>query len=830
MRTGKILTFIILVLLLSVSALAEKGPVPDKVYFDVRMNEDIAIRDVAEGKSDIFYYGIDYPRLLGLDQKILNNLEIYHSPAGTWSIQFNPYPNEKPYTFELDGKTIFNPFAIREIRFAMNFLINRQYVIDEILNGGGGHMFSVATPGQPGTYKYNLISAKFGFTPEGDEERALADIEAAMKKASQLPENKGKLKKEGKWWTYNGEPVTVKFFIRVDDPNGRMKLGEYMTQQIEKAGIKVEKLLWDRSKTWGVVYGGNPEKWEYTIYTEGWSAGATRKYWEHIVAQMYAPWYGYMPGGYGDGWKYKHDLLDELTQKAYNGKYMTEDEYWDLTLRAQEIGLKESVRIYIAYQNSYYVANKDRFNKRFAYGLGDGLSKYTLVTADTKDGIVRATQYSAKGSLFMSAWDPVGPDGFSDTYSEYIAAPLYDPPVFESPSTADTTFCRAYPIEVVSKPKRAEDGSITGEIEVPADAKLYDPVKEEWVEIGEGKTAISKGVYGLRLGKYHHGIPISLVDYLYADAFVEEWIKEDFEDDPYYSEGYEAYMGGMDTSVATVYDFENEQVISYFDYHFPGDKNRVAYRGAPSWSVSPDPSIGVAWEIVEAMARMVVDGGASGKNYVFAQGIEGAYEVDAIRPSCVADIRAELEEMIAEKHVPVSIKDFITPGEAVERYQAAIDFIDKYGHAYISNGPFYMSDIDYDANFVELSAFRDESYPFEPGYWMEALKSVRLSIERVGVPVMVEKGEQVLITANVSETVYPNDESNPASTGNVKVILVTNEGEKEFEAEAVKDGVFRAVIPGDVTAELEPGSYTVVTIAEAENALPSTKSSSIVIY
>src|SRR5690554_7880843 len=95
------------------------------------------------------------------------------------------------------------------------------------------------------------------------------------------------------------------------------------------------------------------------------------------------------------------------------------------------------------------------------------------------------------------------------------------------------------------------------------------------------------------------------------------------------------------------------------------------------------------------MARMVVNGGASGQEYAFASGIEGTDEVDTIRPTCVADIRAELEAMIADRHIPVYIEDFITAEEAVSRYQAAIDFIDEYGHAYISNGPFIITDIDF---------------------------------------------------------------------------------------------------------------------------------------
>lgn len=822
--------FVVLVLLISVSiCAAEKGPIPDKVYFDVRMQEDIGIRDTAEGQSDIFYYGIDGSLFNGLDDKTLSKLDVYSVPSGSWSLSLNPYPNEEPYYFEKDEETIFNPFAIRDLRFALNFLINRQYIVDEIMDGAGGPMYSMATPGQPGTYRYNLVANKFGFTPEGDEEKALADIDNAMQKAAELPENQGRLKKEDDMWTFDGEPVTIKFYIRVDDPNGRMKVGEYLTQQLEKAGIGVEQLLWDRSKAWGVVYSGNPEDWEYSLYTEGWGAGATRRYWEHIVAQMYAPWYGYMPGGFGDGWKYKHEKLDEMTQNAYNGNFLTEEEYWDLALGGMEIGLKEAVRVYIGYQEQYFVANKSSFEERFAYGLGDGLCKHTLVTADTEDGIVRATQFSSKGNLFMSAWNPVGPDGFSDTYSNYIVNPLYDQPAFESPSTAYYEFNRAVPQDIESDVSRNEEGEVVGNIEVPADAVEYDSAAKAWVEVGEDKTAYTRGVYEFRFSNYHHGIPMSLVDYLYGEAFQEEWINKDSEDDPYYDDGYSSYLGGMDVGVGTVYDFENERIINYFDYHFPADENRVAGRGAPGWSVSANPNIGISWEITEALARIVVNGGDSGERYAFS-GVEGTVQVDVIRPSCVKDIVAELEAMIEEKHVPVSIEDYITEEEAVERYQAALDFIEEYDHAYISNGPFYLSDIDFDANFIELSAFRDESYPFEPGYWKEKLKVTRLSVENMELPSMVAAGEDIEVDVFVDSIVYPDSEGELAEEGNVKILFITDDQEYEFEAAPTIPGVFLGKVPGNITEDLEAGSYTVMAIATAEGAMPSTRTTNIVVY
>ncbi|GAF74350.1 unnamed protein product, partial [marine sediment metagenome] len=447
-RKTVILCLLSLIILVSLttSVLAEvKGPIVNKVYINARMKEEIGLKDAAEGLTDIFFWGVNGPTIMGLDQTTRDKLDIYAVPSGSWSLNFNPVPNAAPYIVKVEDKEFFNPFAIREVRFAMNDLIDRKYLVDEILGGAGGPMFTFATPGQPGTYKYNLVANRLGFTPEGNEKKAIEEITEALQRAAALPELQGRLAKQGEWWNFDGELVTINFLIRVDDPQGRMKEGEYVASQIEKAGIKVERLLWDRVKCIETAYYSDPADYQWNIYTEGWGAGATRAFWEHIVAQMYAPWYGYMAGGPDNKWHYENDEIDRLTEKAYTGNFLTEEEYWDTVLEALDLALKDACRIYVAYQMDYYATNKDSFNKRMCYGLGDGLNEWSLITADTKNKELRITEFSAKGALFMSAWDPIGTEGFNDEYSLVIAQPLSERGSFESPASAIAIPLRAIP-------------------------------------------------------------------------------------------------------------------------------------------------------------------------------------------------------------------------------------------------------------------------------------------------------------------------------------------------------------------------------------------------
>ena len=316
------------------------------------------------------------------------------------------------------------------------------------------------------------------------------------------------------YWTYNGKPITIKFIIRVDDPQGRLPAGRYVADQLEKAGIKVERLEYDRSKAGKMVYGGDPAAYEWTMYTEGWGAGATRRWWDVSICQMYAPYYGYMPGGATEGfWNYQQDEIDKLAQKSYNGWFLTAEEYWNDNLKAQELGLTEAVRIWVCSQMQYYVANKDRVTNRFAYGLGDGLNGWSFITADVKpndkgEKILRVTQYSAKGGLFMSAWDPVGVDGFSDVYASFIVDECTMREYFEAPNTAaDTPYLLKWDLKDVKTnvgPDTTGDGKPEGIIDVPANAVKYDSATKTWEKVGPGVKSYSTAKYtdhGLHLAR-----------------------------------------------------------------------------------------------------------------------------------------------------------------------------------------------------------------------------------------------------------------------------------------------------------------------------------------
>jgi len=857
MKKSLVAMAVALCLAAALGAQAKVGPIADKIIFDVRMDQSIGIKDTVAGKTDVFFYGLDGKTFRSISAADRAKLDVYAIPSGSWSLLINNIPNKAPYTVTTkDGVTQFNPLAITKVRYAMNWLIDRKKIVDEILLGDGEPMFTPMTPGQPGTYRYNLIAAKLGMSNRGNEKKAIADIEAAMQEAAALPENKGKLVKAGQWWNYDGKPVTVKFMIRVDDPTGRLLEGRYIADQIEKCGIKVERMEIDRSKAGKMAYYSDPADYSWGIYTEGWGAGATRAWWDVTISQMYAPYYGYMPGGATEGfWNYQNKEIDDLAQKSGNGWFLTADEYWKDNLHATELGMKEAVRIYIADQIQYFIANKARFNGNMLYGLGDGLNDWSLRSADVKpvngQKVLHATQFSARGGLFMSAWDPIGVDGFSDTYSSIIQA-CTDMSTIEAPNNAKDTMLR-----VKWSPKSLQTKIVSGgagkaplgQIPVPSTALIYDSAKQQWVsgeeyviKDGKGsytaapaKKAYSKVTASYIPGKWHSGQPITTADIMYANAFQFDWSTKDGADDKNYEDGYASqYQSSLETLKGISVNKDGSYTV-YYNYNWPMDADRAAATGAGT--ISPkagNPGRGtlVSWEITEALAKMVTEGSKSGTAYTFASDAS-LTEVDVINPKCVSDIKAKLEDFIAKKYVPASIKRWVTPSQAAARYQAAINFIDRYGNAYISNGPYFISKVDYKANYIEFSAFRDASYPYKSDYWPKTFKMDYTRIEDVKIPATVQKSKDLMVSVMVSTLSYPADRARTSDAKTeVSVSLeLANGKEKTYSAKYSRPGTFVATIPSKDLAGLKPGAYTVVVLSSlGKNDSPAVSSETIVVF
>jgi len=834
------------------AARANKGPIVDKILVDAKTQEDIAIKDVAEGKSDVFWYSTNGSTYKALPDDVKAKLETYAVPESSWSLLFNPYPNQAPYTAKTkDGKTAFNPFAIREVRFAMNLLINRKQIIDEILSGAGQAKMTPVTGGQPNSGRYATIASKLGITETGNEAKALADMDSAIQAAAALPENKGKLVKKDKWWTYGGKAVEINFLIRVDDPNGRLKEGRYIADQIEKAGIKVNRQEYDRSKCSQIYRNGDPKDYQWNIYTEGWGGGQTYAFWESNISQFYGPWFAQMPGGGNAGqWNYTNSELDALTSAAYNGRVKDTEDYYAKCAKATEMGLKEAVRVFVVDSTSYFLASKDRFNGRMAYGIGDGLNRVSSLTADVKPDaagefkgqkVLRVSEFSARGGLFMSSWDPIGPDGFADTYTKVVSSPPSDMEYDFSPVTGMCLPLRASAKDFKAVPA-FEGDKMVGTIPVPPEAVIWNALTQKWesdavfVDKGDGKygyakrgdkpeygKAVASAKFSFSYAKWHDGRMMDQNDYRYALALPYNVSVKKNEGDKTYEESYSvAISPNLVRSKGVVFN-KDGTITAYGDAYYPMDPVYNASLICPSLMVEASQYQAiVSWPVLEAIEGVVADG----KYVVNSNG--DFTEVDVIAEKCVADLKAKLAEYVASKHVPACLEGYVKADDAVKAYQSAIAFIDKYKHAYISNGGFILEKYDAATNSVVLGATPFSDYPLAKGEMVKkvATSYARINSIKVGT---FKKDADVAVDVAVAEVAYPANKAKAASKANVKVTLVADK-DYAYEAKSSKAGFFSAQIPAKDLAALKAGTYTLVVEASLGAESGATESSSLIVF
>ena len=386
---------------------------------------------------------------------------------------------------------------------------------------------------------------------------------------------------------------------------------------------------------------------------------------------------------------------------------------------------------------------------------------------------------------------------------------------------------------------------MVGKIRVPADAVLWNAQDQKWesglvyadlkgngTSFGYTKTdaitAFSRGTFTFKFGKWHHGRPVDINDYRYALALPYDVSFKKGPDDRVFEAEYAGTVNpNLVRSKGIVFN-KDGTLTSYADVNYPMDQSELARLLCPSLMVAgANYGTMVPWEILEGVKGIVSEGSASRTAWSYNSNADFT-EVDLLSQKCVADLKAKLRDFIDAERVPAALRGFITPAEAVKDYRLTLDFMEKHGHGYISNGGFILDSFDPANNTAVLVANRDPSYPYAKGYFAKALASRFARIDAIKVPVY-RKGESLAVGVTVSQVAFPANTSRPAGRADVKVTLV---GDKQTTALArlVKPGSFEAVIPSAALSGLPPGSYTLIVEASLGGGGGAVDTASLIVF
>ena len=747
---------------------AEKNTYFDSIKFIQYLDENTALEEVRNGNLDMYYYRIPSDRLENVKSR--EGLNVFDSAAGSYSILVNPAETEK-----------FNPFSIREIRFSLNYLVDRKLIVNELMSGYGAPQISQYGPFDPSYLSIiqQLESFNFRYNPTLAEEIIEKNLT-----------EKGGIKEDGKW-KINGESIEIIIFIRSDDPV-RKSIGEILSSELERVGFNVKKDYGDLNKAFVVVYGSNPADLKWSLYTEGWNKSAFVKYDSVGLGQMYAPWFGNMPGNnVPEYWNYQNDLLDSLTQKIYTGDFHSEIERNQLIQQAIVEGVNESVRIFLASKVDQYVVNEKIEGVVNDFGTGIP-SRFTPINSRSdKDELKIGVK-----QIYQGAWNPVG--GLSDSYSRQIWSIISDPVTFPHPFTGE--------ILPIRGDWKVESAGPDGKLDLPDDAIIWDPSTQQWKNVPSDAQAISKVTFDLKFSKWHNGQKMDMKDILYSLYFTEEWGTQTDENDKTFDSEYTPRAAQSVDTLIGVRPIDDDTIEVYVDFwHF--DEAEIA-EWASLWNTMP-------WEIMSAMEKGVIDGkisfsrsGATSKDVNW---------VSLIIPNDANLIRNYLDKFKQDQYIPAPLKYLDSDFKYFDdRYSASSEWILKNNHAIISNGPYYLKSYSPESRTISVSAFDDDSYPFKKGNWKEFEKT---NFPEIQIPKLIQKNEGLEF------------EINSTNADSILYFLNNNDGELVDSKTINVEGDSTTIkISGETTKNLKSGANDLKIFALSNSVLkPDFYSSSFLV-
>ena len=156
---------------------------------------------------------------------------------------------------------VLNPFSDQQMREAINWMIDRDYVSQEIFGGLADPMYTVLDTFAPDYARYaaaiGTVIAKYGFNM--DKAQQVVDERMAALGATKGTDGK---------WEYKGKPVVIKGLIRTEDK--RKEIGDYFANQLEKVGFTVDRMYKVRKEASPIWNNPSWDTCDFHYYTAGW--------------------------------------------------------------------------------------------------------------------------------------------------------------------------------------------------------------------------------------------------------------------------------------------------------------------------------------------------------------------------------------------------------------------------------------------------------------------------------------------------------------------------------------------------------------------------------
>jgi peptide/nickel transport system substrate-binding protein len=776
---------------------------------------DSAISQVQAGAIDFFSFNLASDKLAAIKQANLGHTQSF---GGDYGISLNPAV--------FTNASVLNPFSDHKIREAMNWLIDRNYINQEIYGGGSlPKLFGITT--QLVEYT-NLIA-----TARALETKYAYNLDKAKGVISTEMQGLGAtLGSDGKW-QFKNKPVTLIFLIRSDGDGTRKPMGDYVANQLEAVGFTVDRQYKKSSEAFPIWQGTDAKDGKWNLYTAGYlPTGLTRD--ERANFQQY-----YLNTSVQASEPFLSNVADPEFQKLGDdlaqGNFTTKDARDQMMAKALDLSLQDSLFVWVVDQQVYSPYNP---NVSVTYDLAAGfeasfMGNYNLRFKDKEGGVMKI----GTNDLFTQPWNTIGGSNWVWDANIMRATSM------GTASTIGSAGLMGDPYTGLAWPQRIESAEFdyqkglpitqsldwlkvnpVDQISVPADAWVdWDATKQTFITAGEkfpnGTTAKTKSIVTFpadlfKTVKWHDGSPLSVADFVMSTIIFFDRAKKE---SPVYDE---AAVPGFE---ATLPSFKGIRFVStdplVIEYYSDAYNADAELNILPNWPSSPTGLSGEnSWEIL-AVSNLAEAAGelAYSSDKADAKKIE---QMSWVGGPSLEILAKHLDEAAGESLIPYAptMSKYLTKEEADLRYANLKKWYTDHGHFWVGTGPYYLDKVFTTEKSLVLKNFTD--FPDTADRWA-AFSSPKLATPVLDGPGQVTAGQEADfdVTVDLNDAPYPSKDIKQ-----VKYILYDTTGAVVAvgDAEAVGEGQYQVKLDANATSKLQTGSAKLeVAIVPIPVAIPA---------
>jgi peptide/nickel transport system substrate-binding protein len=803
---GTVIILLISLTLSSAEGAEDKNPAnllslalsrPNAIWVEEEPSAANAITRLENGELDV-YAGLIRDPALAQQIEASPNLAGYYLYGRYHELTFNP----SGPIFAGTGK--LNPFAVPRVREAMNYLVDREHIAQNIV----GRMAI------PRWHALNTVSNDYA---------ALADVARALELTygynkslaaqiiSQEMSALGAVKVNN-LWHYAGEPVEIILLIRTEDE--RLAIGNYLGDQLEELGFAVIRDYRDEASAGPIWFGGDPAEGAFHIYTGSWIQVG----WPRDLAGNFA--FFYTDRGFSVPlWQAYVNVPEfyDLARRLDEHEFASLEERRQMMAEALAWAMEDAHRVWLV---DYHYITARRAEVGYASDLYGGLTRNWL-WPHTLQGASNSLTLGVPEFL-TNPWNPLDGINWQLDWDMMLIRATGDADAVPDPYTG-----LAWPQRILSATVVVQAGMVTTStlpwldlqfapsITVPDDAWVdWNATEKRFVTAAEvytePQTALLKSIVYYPADLYdtvtwHDGSPFSPADVVLNMILTFDRAKEE-------SSVYDDFQVGAYNTFMS--NFKGLRILSTQPLvieHYSNAYELHAERSVISWWPFYRRGPG-AWHNLALGLRAEAAGEA-------AFGLAKADWNDVPQLNYVTGptldlLATQLTAAQATNYIPYAptLNQYITSSEAAERWHNLVDWYANRDHFWLGTGPFYLEAITTDPKTASLQRFAD--YPDPADHWDDFAEPLIPEV-MVSGPENIVRGEEATYSIEIS---FGGQPYNPDDLEAVRYFVFGANGQVVLSGDAERvdgglmaqsgttAGLWRVVLDAATTGQLPGGT------------------------